>query len=176
MPQGRIKKFEAFLESEQKAGYVKVNLSIPGWEKVLDMVDPLDLAPNTDGYSKDPHITVLYGFSALDENEMKSFLENIDMPKISIGKVSIFENPEFDVVKMEADGDVRQMHENLKRFPHNLTHADYSPHITIAYVKKGTGSKYSGMNVGNLTVKPTSVVYTGGNRNTKIAKHFDGRQ
>jgi hypothetical protein len=58
----------------------------------------------------------------------------------------LFENEKYDVLKFEVVGDnLHETNADLKKFPHTTSFPDYNPHLTIAYLKKGEGSKYVNM-------------------------------
>lgn len=172
-----LQKFTEF-SKPKKYGYVKAELDIPNWNKVLEIIDPADLVLDSGegGYAKNPHVTILYGFHEnVDQDKM---LETLDLEavnfidaKIKIGKISLFENPEFDVVKMEVESnECFLLNDMLSSFPHDKLHDGYNPHLTIAYVKKGSGKKYLGIDSGVPAAATVSkLVYTGSNRNIKIS-------
>ncbi len=101
------------------------------------------------GREDTPHITVLYGIVSNEPDEAITLLEDkeIGPVKATLGKVSLFENSDdYDVVKIEVDSeDLSRINklffdnlENESSFP------EYKPHVTIAYVNKGSGKLYSG--------------------------------
>lgn len=97
----------------------------------------------------EPHITILYGFH-LDETNYEDIAEEckhlIKEPIIDIRivDVSIFENKDFDVLKLAIESEtLSELNEYFKRiFPHTNDFPDYNPHITIEYLKPGKGTKY----------------------------------
>lgn len=96
------------------------------------------------GREKNPHITAKYGLISEDD-DVKNILLNKHGGSVTVGKSSIFENDEFDVVKLSVFGDdIHRIHNILNKLPHNDEFTKYQPHITIAYVKKGLGKKYIG--------------------------------
>ena len=95
------------------------------------------------GLEKDPHITVLYGI--IDrEGYRKTYNAAQRILKrpinATVGMVSIFERPDYDVLKVEIhSNDLRKFNEFLyKNVKNEWDFPDYSPHITLAYIKKGT--------------------------------------
>lgn len=99
------------------------------------------------GREQNPHVTVLYGIHTSSITPIRTLLRGQKSFKIKLGKVSCFTAPEkFDVVKVEVEGeDLHKLHDYIKD---NLATTEsfptYKPHITIAYMKKGKGWKYSG--------------------------------
>jgi len=94
-----------------------------------------------------PHITLLYGPNTPPE-EIQKALNQIGPVSVTLGKVSLFsgEKSPYDVVKIDVHSpELQKLHSDLKsRFGTASEFKDYHPHITIAYVKKGEGKKYSG--------------------------------
>lgn len=121
------------------------------------------------GLEDDPHVTLLYG---LHDNEIKYYdvidliLES-DMEEITLNNISLFENEDFDVVKFDIE-DCEYLYDINKKiceeFPYTTDYPDYHPHSTIAYVKKGMGSKYVDLFKGEeVKVKPNMIVYSRAN-------------
>lgn len=118
----------------------KVAAKIPDADIYTDPKDP------SFGREENPHVTVKYGLHTADPKEVEPLIKGIGPITAKIGKVSIFENDGFDVVK--ADVNSPQLHALNKKIAEGTkvtdTHPDYKPHVTIAYVKKGMGEKYIG--------------------------------
>jgi 2'-5' RNA ligase len=116
------------------------------------------------GLEDDYHVTLLYGLHSdeiSDDEIMKTCCEPV-YPKVRLYNVSLFENPEFDVLKFDAECPMlTEVNRKLVKFPHTTNFPDYHPHATIAYLKPGTGQKYVKAFAGrNLTVDPTQIVYS----------------
>ena len=64
--------------------------------------------------------------------------------KVQLDGVSIFENPEFDVVKLGVvlTPRIKEINKRLSELPNSNQFPEYKPHITLAYVKRGLGKKY----------------------------------
>lgn len=116
------------------------------------LIDPDDLTQVegygnsvSDGLETDPHVTVLYGLLDNDPEVVSDLIsQNWDRPvKIVFGKTMIFEIDDYDVVVVEIiSDDLKALHELLESLPNEQTYDEYRPHMTLAYVKTGTGSKY----------------------------------
>jgi len=92
------------------------------------------------------HCTVLYGLVDEDPDPVRKILQGESPIKATLGKISLFENEDYDVVKIDVKSkDLHRIHNKLKD---NLENEDkfpeYQPHITIAYVNPGEGKTYSG--------------------------------
>ena len=108
-------------------------------------IDDQDLSP--DGKEQQPHITVKYGLHGEDPTELADVLKDQPPITVTLGKTSVFHGDDQDVVK--ADVESPELHDLNERIaaamPHVDTHPDYTPHVTLAYVKPGLGDKYAGM-------------------------------
>jgi 2'-5' RNA ligase len=65
---------------------------------------------------------------------------------IKIKSIGVFEGDDYDVVKLEVEDnenltEIRNM--LLNKYPNTQSFPDYHPHATLAYVKSGTGKKYT---------------------------------
>jgi hypothetical protein len=140
-----IEKFKDFIVRNR--GCVMMMVKVPGWDRVCSIIDPDDIyEPDEDhGISKNPHVTVLYGFySYIMPDDVLKILRLFKQPQIQFGNIGIFEdNPDFDVVMIEViSEDLTKMNAALSVLPNEDTFPTYHPHVTIAYVKKGAARKY----------------------------------
>jgi len=126
---------------------------IKGWEENhLAGIDEKDvyIKPMDDSYGleENPHITVLYGIheDEVDPSVIVDAMEQkMDPVKVQISEIDVFENLEYDVVKynVPVTKELKQYRDLfLKAFPNTQSFPKFEPHMTIAYVKKGTGKKY----------------------------------
>ena len=143
--------------------------SIPNWKNHLSIIDKEDIYDNDNhdyGLEKNPHITVLYGIH-LDETTpeaIKEVMKTFEPQEITIDKISIFSNDwnDYDVVKFDVPPtpELKGYNKLLKTvFPYTSDFPKYHPHMTISYVKKGTGKKYVGK-IKPFTVKFDKAVYS----------------
>lgn len=95
--------------------------------------------PNDDsyGYDNNPHVTVKYGYAPdLTKQDLATILRGIKPFNIILHALSQFNNPEFDVVKFDAESPVlRELRAKADQFPNNDRFPEYKPHMTLAYVK-----------------------------------------
>lgn len=148
-----IQKYQQFLEAKSgklyRYGCVMVYLDIPNWQNIVSHIDSEDLyKPNQGrfGIETDPHITILYGLhSNVNDEDVINVFKGLksDELDVNVEGIDIFENPEFDVIKMNVESEkLNQLNQELRRLPHTSDFPDYKPHITIAYLLSGTGKKY----------------------------------
>ena len=136
------------------------------WKKVQDLIDDEDVY-DEDGHGREdePHITLLYGLhSDIPDEQIEDAISKMSSPEVTLKKITTFDKSDkFEVVKFDVDGeDLYKMNEMLKEFPHTSDFPIYSPHVTIAYVKKGEGKKYH-KNLSDddtIVISPNKVVYS----------------
>ena len=93
-------------------------------------------------------------------------------PEVTLSKIGMFDNADkgFDVVKFDVTGqDLHKMNKSFTDLPHTNDFPDYHPHVTISYVKGGTGNDYTKTlsKEDSLVVKPNKVVYSKANGEKK---------
>ena len=116
------------------------------------------------GRETEPHVTIRFGFTPdLKDAEIKKVIADVKSFDITSSGISIFENEDFDVVKFDINksGPLMELHERSTVYPHVNSFPTYHPHLTVAYVRKGSFKnkitdkhllfkinrlKYSGMN------------------------------
>lgn len=100
----------------------------------------------------EPHITIRYGLHTEIPNEVRSVLRGTQMPlKAAILGVDIFEPGErdYDVLVLKANSpDIELLNDKLGKLENTTEFKFYQPHITIAYLKRGTGKNYRTMTTG----------------------------
>jgi hypothetical protein len=96
----------------------------------------------TYGYDKEPHVTIKYGFVPdLPRSEIAKILKGISPFDVYLTGLTQFNNDKFDVVKFDVDKNNETLMELRRRcdqYPNVDSYPDYHPHMTLAYVKKGT--------------------------------------
>lgn len=98
------------------------------------------------GIETDTHVTLV---SCLDNNvdldDIKDMLEPLDKYQTFLTNISMFDNPDFEVLKCDASS-IPLFNTNkliTDKFPTHSEYRDYHPHATIAYVKHGVAEKYT---------------------------------
>jgi 2'-5' RNA ligase len=142
-------------------GYLGLHFRIDeqDWEThLINYFDKDDLSEEH-GIEEEPHITVLFGFLPhITAADMKPHMTDkvITIDDIRISGMSLFENDKYDVVKLDIESE--KLHRYNKYLKDNIenecTFPDYQPHITLAYVKVGTGQKYIGQFSGIDLIAP----------------------
>jgi hypothetical protein len=98
------------------------------------------------GREYESHVTVLYGIHEETPKEIKRLLHKQKPFYIEFGKISIFDCPKFDVVKIEVESiELRRINRLLQEHLTVTNNANaFRPHVTIAFLKKGKGAKLIG--------------------------------
>lgn len=96
------------------------------------------------GVEEDPHITVKWGILTKDIDEIRELLKDEVGGEVSLVKVDMFENDDYDVLKITVES--KALRKINKIISDNLethdTFSTYNPHITLAYLKVGKGKEY----------------------------------
>ncbi|HEY1190588.1 MAG TPA: phage portal protein, partial [Gemmata sp.] len=99
------------------------------------------------GRETEPHVTVLYGLETGDVGPVKAVMADAGRATVTLGRVGVFsrEDKPFDVVFAEVHSpDLVKLNKVLSGLPHRNDYPEYHPHMTIAYVDKGHGSRFEG--------------------------------
>jgi hypothetical protein len=148
-----IKSYIQFIKesSGYEYGCVMVEVPVSNWNEITSFIDPEDVYTGGDdshGIQENPHLTLLYPiFDGVKYEQVKNVLQSILDKElvIEINGIDIFENEKFDVVKFNVKNNeyLNKIHNELKsKIPNDDKFEIYKPHITIGYVKRGTGIKY----------------------------------
>jgi 2'-5' RNA ligase len=134
-----------FAKTAHEHSYVGVAIHGRLRQAALDLarhIEKKDLAKH--GLEKRPHVTVLYGLHTHDARKVRQHVQKHAPLKLHFGGLSLFQRPKYDVLKADVTGrGLHALHHKLKdNLPNSDAHPAYMPHLTIAYLKKGTGHKY----------------------------------
>ncbi len=121
------------------------------------------------GLESEPHCTLLFGLHPeVTTEDITKVIDGHDLDQIFLAhNISIFDNPKYDVLKFDIEEKVKfqnslnRINKQLRSFPHTNDYPDYHPHMTVAYLKKGTGKKYVGAFEGTqFDLNPSYAVYS----------------
>lgn len=146
----------ACIEGDQKSKILAFNKSIIGDEVIYDNKD------KEFGREIDPHVTIKFGLTKhYTREEMEKFLEDVSPFIIDAKGINVFENDDFDVVKMDINGDeLKRLNKKFSKLPNEDEHPDYHPHCTLAYVNPGEGKKFTDKLKKFLDIEVGRIVYS----------------
>ena len=115
-----------------------------------DSIDKADINEEAGGIEREVHVTILYGITSMEgltaiQKHMPAIVKAVPSIKVRLSEISAFEtNPEFDVLKIAVvSKQLEYLHELFKKITDfESDYPDYNPHLTLAYLKKGTAKKY----------------------------------
>lgn len=142
-------------------------------EYFKNLIDKKDIADSDilPDYAKDgivtnkAHITVLYGIKEDMEKVIGDLLKDKEEVSAILGTTKVFENSflDYDVLYIEVMSlGIRRIRSILqKEIEYVSSPFSFTPHVTVAYLKKGTSNKYIGDNQFERThLKLNSLIYT----------------
>jgi len=105
------------------------------------------------GIETDSHVTVIWGLLDDNSQQVADVVDGFGTFELEFKRTMIFEIEDMDVVVVEVHSpELEALHELLlKSLPNEQTYDEYRPHLTLAYVKQGTGAKYGDLEVPLLT-------------------------
>lgn len=133
------------------------------------------------GLEKNPHVTILYGLhdDMISDDDAKEMLDNVsemlEGEEILLKGIGSFTGNGQDVLKYDVDGPDSLWEANkhlTSTYRFTTDYPDYTPHITISYLKEGTAENYTTEDItegmtrnfgnGNMSsgVLPTKLVYS----------------
>lgn len=95
----------------------------------------------TYGYDNEPHVTLKYGFEPdLGKMDVARILKGTSPFNVILKALNLFENDKYDVVKFEVQKCpiLTEIRRRCDGYPNSDSYPNYKPHMTLAYVKKGS--------------------------------------
>lgn len=92
-----------------------------------------------------PHVTLLADITEDDIKPVEEVAKARSPVKINLeSRMSLFQNPDADVLKIDVESpELVALHDDISDSTENdPQHADYKPHVTIAYLLPGEGRRY----------------------------------
>lgn len=120
-----------------------------GVHELLRQIHPNDLKNPTFEAGEQPHVTVLYGLHTKNPEEVFSQIKRsgaVRPATMHLGKIDLFRHRDQDVLKINVESsDLHHLNGVVKKLPNSYSFPSYEPHVTVAYLKPGTGEKYLGL-------------------------------
>lgn len=153
--------------STYKYNCAMLYFDFPEMGKIHSQIDKKDIYTEEGdisfGLEDEPHTTLLYGLhQEVGVDKIKSILEKFVYGDCTLHNISIFENDRYDVLKFDVKGkNLYETNNELKKYPFTSDYPDYHPHLTIGYLKPGTGKKYVNLMEGKeYSLIPTHSIYS----------------
>lgn len=137
----------------EKYAFLMVDYNMPDYIKNIQKAIPEDelyIPEDPDskfsyGLETECHVTLAPCLDTdVDLESLKSYLKPLSEYRVMLSNVSMFENEEYDVLKCDVVCDaLKNTNKSIAdNFELHTEFKKYHPHMTIAYLKKGTASKY----------------------------------
>ena len=111
-----------------------------------------------EGRESESHVTAFYGLKSASPEETREAINGTEPISVKLGKTSLFENEDADVLKIDVDSpELEAINKKLKKLPNGNEHPKFEAHVTIAYLKPGKGKPYAGTDVPNVTGKTVTL-------------------
>jgi hypothetical protein len=148
----RMKKLAGLIVEEKQTydfGCAMLYFNFPNMSEIHDGIDPEDIytqeGDRSFGLEEEPHCTLLYGLhEGVSTEDVKNVLDKYTYSTVKAYNASLFENKDYDVLKFDIKGDnLHETNSDLQQYPFTSNFPNYHPHMTIGYLKPGTGKKYT---------------------------------
>lgn len=143
------------METSHSYCSTQINLPKPLADKIIEWgknhIKDSEIYEDEPGKGREDeiHVTVLYGIKSDSPSTVKSILRNTESFTVELETISLFTAPDYDVVKIDVQS--HELVELNKLIKSKVAYVDnypvFKPHVTIAYIQKGTGWKHDGVDV-----------------------------
>lgn len=99
-----------------------------------------------DGVEESPHLTLRYGLMTEDGDAVMNSVSSLGSLRFNPSSIKVFEQDDCDVlyVSCQDESCARKWFDKTACHKHSNPTHEYTPHLTLAYLKKGEGAKYIG--------------------------------
>jgi 2'-5' RNA ligase len=141
--------FEEWLTEQQDESFLQSQIDLPDLTAQLDdWVEEHLQDALIERQERRPHVTLVYGLDKRDKEGIEQAALDYGRPvRLSLGALNFFDAPEHDVLYLEVISEgILQLRSRLMALPNARPqmHAQYIPHVTLAYLKKGSAAKFKG--------------------------------
>lgn len=161
---GRDDLEQRLLEDKKPHKWACVMLPLPDELAAAVMRDSEILSDSSiaeGGREDHPHVTVLYGITGVGVDEIVRVVSRLESPLVTFRHVTSFPAGEHGVpliVKVESAG-LNMINRRLRdSLPHVVTHPEYNPHVTIAYVHDASAMEGSHCSISSKSCYLTKAV------------------
>lgn len=131
----------------------------------------IDPSIGIDGYNDDYHITLLCGIYDELPTRIFEYVKDLNRFDVKGCSIEVFKNLKYDVVVLKIcnDGELKNIHDVVNSeiktaAVYKKFNSDYIPHITLAYVKKGTCDHLVGSDFfTDMDINATSITFSSKN-------------
>lgn len=101
---------------------------------------------DADGVEESPHLTLRYGLMTEDGDAVMNSVSSLGSLRFNPSSIKVFEQDDCDVlyVSCQDESCARKWFDKTACHKHSKPTHEYTPHLTLAYLKKGEGAKYVG--------------------------------
>lgn len=121
------------------------NFKVQAMHWMSSNIDPNDIDP-VEGYEEETHATLLFGLEdTIPTETTREIVDHIPRVQATLGTLKLFENEHHDVLYIsfkEYESLVKIRSLIRSTHDHSINRSEYIPHITLCYLKPGTGRKY----------------------------------
>lgn len=159
-------------------GCLMVKFTPSWWHKFLNEINDEDLYDKKGedlGKEEESHVTILFGFkdNEIKTEDIKNIVKDTQSFTIELTGISYFDNEEYDVLKFDVKSNkLHELNNKASNLPHEQLYPDYNPHMTIAYLQKGTADKYTKKFNNPIELKSEYFYYTDTNGEKTYFNHF----
>ncbi len=159
-------------KAKKSLGVVMMKTPLKDWDKIQSLIEPEDVHdPKWKNLRREtwPHITILYGLHDDKVDEVKKVLSELKKPiSYKIVDISLFKAKFCDILKFGVVSDeIQALHKKLKIYPNSYKFSGLSPHMTLAFVRKGEGKKYAGKLTTPIELQGIEFVYQQGDKDKR---------
>lgn len=139
---------ESVLVEQQDESFLQLQVDFPvARDRIAAWVSQNLKSTDIIKLPRSPHVTLMFGADKRDIAEIQRIAADYGRPiRMSMGALNVFEHEDQDVLYIEMVGDaLPDMRGELLRLPNRRAqNHSYIPHMTVAYLRKGTASKFIG--------------------------------
>lgn len=135
----------AMSHGDHSYGCLHINLPPAVAAEVLAFASQIpDEELGKEGREACPHVTVRYGLKPrVGVEDVQSNLLGAGPAHYSLGKLGLFPGKDCDVLYVSVDSpDLAALNMRTSALDHDELYGAYVPHVTVAHLKKGLGTKY----------------------------------